>query len=558
MNLSCAHPKSVHGKVIGLSSHEPSYQLSIAIVRGVPNRILRTNTTYAYSVMLVSVRVSALWCATQHMRAPGNGTRTRVGAARRTARERTSSTSTGTGLARPIPVGGRRRTAPHHAQFVALFSSGDCAYSMPSNDELAMLWSHAPCGRLSAKEQLRAWALREAMQDFGEGRVNYQWIANKLAVGGGGCPTRDAVRKLLCRCDSDSEWYPGKSYQEKRGPAPLLNASKRRAISTSMMAAKKRGHEPGAALAVRFCQKATLNPKTQAPFTAKYIRKVFTEDCYDVTPDQPWKYQRVIQKTWLPPALQEQRLAWARWELAHAQSPEWYFRNVVWFDPCSTVIPAGPKKAADLEQAARGTQRYISDDARAYSRNLRAPKQCATQRSWKDRRIWWVLVLTNGRIAVEVMPAGWKDNATGMATFAQQLPDILRRMLGRRSDLPNILYTDRGPGMFVPRTGQATTAYADSVQQAGLQLYTGTDASRQPADVPDVLLHETAIACFKRKLVATPSIVDPWKETHEQFQSRVDNVVQAANGQYNFRSLCGSYLERLELLVERKGDRLKT
>ena len=83
-------------------------------------------------------------------------------------------------------------------------------------------------------------------------------------------------------------------------------------------------------------------------------------------------------------------------------------------------------------------------------------------------------------------------------------------------------------------------------------------AKEQPADVPDVLLHETAIACFKRELVATPPTVDPWKETHEQFQSRVDNVVQAANGQYNFRSLCGSYLERLELLAERKGDRLKT
>ena len=172
--------------------------------------------------------------------------------------------------------------------------------------------------------------------------------------------------------------------------------------------------------------------------------------------------------------------------------------------------------------------------------------------------MWWVLVLTNGRIDVAVMPVGWKDNATGMADFVQQLPDVLIRMCGRRSDLPNILYTDRGPGMFVPRTGQATTVYADSVQQAGFQLYTGTDASRQPADVPDVLFHETAIACFKRKLAATPPSVDPWKETREQFRARIDKVVQAANEQYNFHSLCGAYHERLKLLVERKGDRLKT
>ena len=134
---------------------------------------------------------------------------------------------------------------------------------------------------------------------------------------------------MLHRCDSDSEWFPGKSYQEKRGPAPLLNASKRRAIATSMIAAKKRGHEPGVALAVRFCPSTTRNPETNAPFTPKYIRKVFREDCYDVNLDHPWKDRRRIQKTWLPRALHEQRLAWAQWELAHAKPPHPIFGSMM-------------------------------------------------------------------------------------------------------------------------------------------------------------------------------------------------------------------------------------
>ena len=279
------------------------------------------------------------------------------------------------------------------------------------------MWLHAPPGRLSAKEQLRAVALRDAMQEFGDGSVNCEWIASKLNVGGGGPPSRQAVRMLLSKADNDEEWYPGKSYQTQHGRPRLLTKAKRRAVARSMMAAKKRGHEPSVALAVHFCPTATLNPLTNAPFTAKYLRKVFKEDCYDMTPENPWQFQRCLQKTWLPTSLQAQRFAWAKEELELARPPVWYFNNVVWFDPCSTIIPAGPKKAADLEQAARGTKRYISDDARMYSRNLRAPKQCTTQCSWKDKRIWCVLVLSRGRIAVEVMPEGWKDDAAGMGLF---------------------------------------------------------------------------------------------------------------------------------------------
>ena len=101
-------------------------------------------------------------------------------------------------------------------------------------------------------------------------------------------------------------------------------------------------------------------------------------------------------------------------------------------------------------------------------------------------------------------------------------------MPGRGATLPKVLYTDRGPGMCVPRTGQATGAYAAGVREAGLRLYTGTDASRQPSDLADVLLHETAIACFKRNLVASTPTAEPWKETHTEFRARATRVVKEA------------------------------
>ena len=106
------------------------------------------------------------------------------------------------------------------------------------------------------------------MQEFGDGSVNFEWIASKLKVGGGGSPSRQAVRLLLSKVDDDEEWYPGKSYQTQHGPAPLFTKKERRAIAMSMMEAKKTGYGPSTALAVHFCPTATLNPVTNAPFTA--------------------------------------------------------------------------------------------------------------------------------------------------------------------------------------------------------------------------------------------------------------------------------------------------
>ena len=160
---------------------------------------------------------------------------------------------------------------------------------LPSQAELAELWLRTPPGRLSAKVQLRVVALRDAMQELGDGTMNLKCVASKLKVGGGGSPSRQAARVLLNKVDSDGSWDPGKSYQTWHGPAPLLTKQKHRAIATFMIAAKKRGHEPSTALAVPFCPAATLNPVTHAPFTAKHLRRAFTEECFDVTPEKPWQ-----------------------------------------------------------------------------------------------------------------------------------------------------------------------------------------------------------------------------------------------------------------------------
>ena len=276
----------------------------------------------------------------------------------------------------------------------------------PVQSTLASLWHDAPEGRLSPLEQMRAVCLRDAQMQL-SGKVNHAQIASSLCVKSNDKrrkvhPNRDSVRVLLEKVDADKDWYPGKTYQTRFGPAPLLTAQKRKNIAKSMMATKEEGEEPSYDLAIQRCPKATLNPVTQLPFTEKYIRKVFTEDCYDVSPKNPWRFQRCLQKTWLPSEMRDERRTWACNEIKNARPGVWYFNNIIWFDPCSKIIPAGPKKAADQKQAEKGDMRYVSDDAREYSRNLKGPKYAKTQKGWGDQRYHWVLVLTRGVADVEV------------------------------------------------------------------------------------------------------------------------------------------------------------
>ena len=57
------------------------------------------------------------------------------------------------------------------------------------------------------------------------------------------------------------------------------------------------------------------------------------------------------------------------------------------------------------------------------------------------------------------MDEGLGEDEEGMAIFVKQLPKLLNTMLGRNVSKPKILYSHRGSGMYVPRTGQATESY---------------------------------------------------------------------------------------------------
>ena len=102
------------------------------------------------------------------------------------------------------------------------------------------------------------------------------------------------------------------------------------------------------------------------------------------------------------------------------------------------------------------------------------------------------MVLTQGKVAVHMLPEDWSVCGEGMAHAATMLPQVLRRMLGPDVRLPRVLFTDRGTGMYAP-SGRIVHAFHTAVRQQGFRTFWGEDASRQAPDMSDLLLHETAV-----------------------------------------------------------------
>ena len=91
--------------------------------------------------------------------------------------------------------------------------------------------------------------------------------------------------------------------------------------------------------------------------------------------------------------------------------------------------------------------------------------------------------------------------------------------------------------------------------EGGFRPFAGHFAAEQPPDIPDVLLHETAISWVKSREGKTKP-PKAWEETREAFTARMRGIVQEVNASCDVEGLCYGFLKRLGELVERKGARL--
>ena len=207
-----------------------------------------------------------------------------------------------------------------------------------------------------------------------------------------------------------------------------------------------------------------------------------------------------------------------------------------------------------MKEALKGEKGWHSDDAKHLNENRRGPTTALKQRTWDGTKVNWVIVLTRGRIGVDILPLDWQLDGNGMAIVVHRLNDRLREMLGHCARRPRVLMSDRGTGMYAP-SGQVVNAYEHAVQKCGFKFFWGPDAKRQAPDMPDLLLHETAVSWVRNVLRRMKPEVLPWKESPVQWSRRMVRAVDEAN-QYDVEASCTDFPDRIQECLAADGAKL--
>ena len=411
---------------------------------------------------------------------------------------------------------------------------------------------------MAPREQLKAWALREAWLDSKTGTYGmHTWIAERLTKVGGGQPTNVAVKDLLHKIDKDDDWYPGKQYGEKRGRKRVLQGAKALAIANCARSKKARGGDPTYGQVCGSCKDAVINPDTGNPVDKRAVYVVFKERCYDdpEDPDNTWSNRPRLSRKAITEEVRVKRAEWATWMLSLRHTGAWYYNNMVWTDICNSVLPRTEKKAAEQALSRKNGRAWMSDGFQRDDKNLRGDKRAVKMNSWDTLRVWWTPVLARGKLSVVMLPPDFPgDHPDG----AEPLVARVRAALGARfrgEPLPRTVFVDRGVGFYNAGTGGITQAFKAALADRGLKSFMGDDASQQPGSLWEMMLHETAVSWIRCGL--TWSLPPrPWEESPIGYGRRLRAVVQDINAHYNVEGLCRELPQRVLDLNAAQGGRL--
>ena len=181
-------------------------------------------------------------------------------------------------------------------------------------DLLREAWLGGKEGSLPAREQAKAWALREVwrhegkpehgMKTFIAGKLKKFSVKKERRV----APSANAIGQFFDRVDADVHWYPGKANYEDCGAPAAMSGQQRATLARCAMSMKEKGEEPTYGTVVAKCPKAALNPKTGEPFSKSTVYAVFREDCYDDEPFLPWEHKARYSKKALTDEMMKRRV----------------------------------------------------------------------------------------------------------------------------------------------------------------------------------------------------------------------------------------------------------
>ena len=350
---------------------------------------------------------------------------------------------------------------------------------MASPEVLKNLWLQAPEGKLCGREQAKAWALREVWQDQEKSSYGMlPFIASRLCKMADGKPTgeppsKQAVEQLFEKIDADQEWFPGKHSDATRGPKRVLVGCKVTGIVSACKRIKAEGDDATYSEVVARAPKATLNPKTNEPVDKKLVYRVFREHCHDEGAEDHWDHLSRLSQLPLDEPAVRRRVVFAEYMQGLRHTDAWYYSNVVWVDLCSSILPRTQRKAIALKQARKGRKAWMSRSKQHRSENRRLPPSSAKVCSSDTVRVWFVPVLTRGKLHIEPLSANFPgETEAGAAEMVTKVRTALNvRFQG--STPPKLLFSDRGNGFYNSGTGKITTGYRDALRAHDLKAFWG-------------------------------------------------------------------------------------
>ena len=435
---------------------------------------------------------------------------------------------------------------------------------MSDQEALRSAWLAGPEGKLAAREQAKAWALREVWQSEGKGSYGMlPFIAERLRKTKNGKPSGDhptpaAVLQFFMKTDEDTDWFPGKTSEAKRGPKRVLDeGSKKSAVIRAAKRISKEEGEVTYSAMVSACPNAMINPATGEPVDKKALFTLFREEIYDDPndPDDKWDHRARLSREALDSDQIQKRWEWAKWMTAQALTASWFFANVVWCDLCCSILPKTHKKAVEQARARKAGKFWGSKCSQEHSSTLRGPKRAIKMKSTDTRKVWFVPILTRGRLFLELLPGRFPgETEEGAALMVAKVRAVLNvRFPG--GDAPKVLFTDRGNGFYESGSGKITSGYQDALRIHRLKAFMKADASMQLGSLQELMLHETAMAWVRYRLKKTVPKV-PWEETVEEYGARLKEVASYIERQYDVTGLCRALPKRVTMLCETEGDRL--
>ena len=162
--------------------------------------------------------------------------------------------------------------------------------------------------------------------------------------------------------------------------------------------------------------------------------------------------------------------------------------------------------------------------------------------------------MARGKLHIEIMDQDFPGEVpAGGAILADKFRAALNVRF--RSNAPSVLYVDRGRGFYDPGTGKIVPAFKAALQLNKLKAFWGDDASAQPGNLQEMMLHETAVSWIRHGLtISTPK--EPAEETRCEYASRLKAICSDINRELNVEGLCRGFLKRVRALKDAEGDRI--